>query len=350
MSSFAGHFRILMVGLLPVLCFLGALLALDSYKLVKLRTVIAIVGLGALAAVASYLVNATILRFAEIDIHNYSRYVAPLIEEALKGLVIVALIRMRRIGFLIDAAILGFAAGAGFAVVENLYFYIEKIIPYTGVGTWIVRGFGTAIMHGGATAIFSVMAIGILERSPQAGLGSLWPGYLIAVVLHSAFNHALLTPIHSTLAILVGLPPLFYVIFARSERGVSDWLGRGFDADAEMLELINSGALSDSPVGAYLMSLKERFRGAVIADVLCYLRLYTELGLRAKGILIMRENGFEVPIDEATRAKFVEMRYLEDSIGRTGLMAIHPMLHISHKELWQLYMLGSSAAASPEPA
>ena len=114
------------------------------------------------------------------------------------------------------------------------------------------------------------------------------------------------------------------------------------DADTEMLGLINSGRFSDSPVGRYLHTLKDRFKGPVVADVLCYLRLYTELALRAKGILIMRENGFDVPVDEATRAKFAEMRYLEGSIGRTGLLAIQPMLHMSRKDLWQLYMLGKS--------
>jgi len=45
-------------------------------------------------------------------------------------------------------------------------------------------------------------------------------------------------------------------------------------------------------------------------------------------------------VDEATREKFTEMRYLEKSIGRTGILALAPMLHMSHKDLWQLYMLG----------
>jgi hypothetical protein len=34
------------------------------------------------------------------------------------------------------------------------------------------------------------------------------------------------------------------------------------------------------------------------------------------------------------------MRYLEGSIGKATLLAIQPMLHMSHKDLWQLYMLG----------
>jgi hypothetical protein len=34
------------------------------------------------------------------------------------------------------------------------------------------------------------------------------------------------------------------------------------------------------------------------------------------------------------------MRYLEQSVGKATLLALQPMLHMSHKELWQLYMLG----------
>ncbi len=160
------------------------------------------------------------------------------------------------------------------------------------------------------------------------------------MVLHSAFNHFFLSPVLSTVGILAVLPPLLHVAFQRSEKAVGQWLGQGFDADTEMLELINSGRLSGSPVGQYLHTMKDKFHGPVVADLLCYLRLYTELALRAKGILMMRENGFDVPVDEATREKFAEMRYLESSIGKTGLLAIQPMLHMSHKDLWQLYMLG----------
>jgi hypothetical protein len=94
-------------------------------------------------------------------------------------------------------------------------------------------------------------------------------------------------------------------------------------------------------VGRYLTQLKEKFQGPVVADLVCYLRLHTELALRAKGVLMMRESGFEVPIDEPTREKFVEMTYLEKSIGPTGRRALQPMLHMSHKDLWQLYMLKS---------
>ena len=327
-----------LVGISPVLCFLAALLYLDSYKLTSLRAVISIVACGAMVAGISYVANAFVLDLARIDLLHFSRYVAPITEELLKGLVVVALIRTHRIGFLVDAAIFGFAVGTGFATVENLYFL--HLVPDAGMGTWIVRGLGTAIMHGGATAIFAVMGLAMLERARKASFTDLLPGLALAVLLHSGYNHLSHEPRFATLAMLIVLPPLLYAVFQRSEKAVGDWLGQGFDADTEMLELINSGRLSDSPVGHYLHTLKDKFQGPVVADLLCYLRLYTELALRAKGILMMRESGFEVSVDEETQAKFTEMRYLESSIGKTGLLAIQPMCHMSHRDLWQLYMLG----------
>jgi protease PrsW len=321
------------LALLPVACFLAALVFLDSYKLVRLRMVIGVVLAGMLVAGVAYWVNGELLRHVEFT--TYTRYFAPLVEELLKGLVIVLLVRAHRIGFLVDAAICGFAVGAGFAMVENLQYL--QLVPHASLGVWFVRGFGTAIMHGCATAIFAVLGLALLERRSRL---SYLPGLALALALHSAFNHFFLSPVLATLGIAVAAPVLLAGVFGRSERALGDWLGRGFDADAEMLELINSGRLSDSPVGRYLHQLKDRFQGLLVADLLAYLRLYTELALRAKGILMMRESGFEVPVDEATREKFAELRYLEKSVGKTGLLAIQPMLHMSHKDLWQLYMLG----------
>ena len=85
-----------------------------------------------------------------------------------------------------------------------------------------------------------------------------------------------------------------------------------------MLESINSGAFPDSHAGRYLHSLRDRFRGEVVADMLCYLRLHVELALRAKGLLLLRESGFdEPPVDDDLRAQLQELRYLEHSLGKT---------------------------------
>ena len=328
-----------LLGLLPVCCFLAALLYLDSYKLVPLKWVVGTIIAGCLVAVASYPINMAGLHGLSIDFTIYTRYVAPLVEEALKALIVWWLMRNNRIGFLVDAAIFGFATGAGFAIFENLYYL--TVFPDLKLGTWIVRGFGTAVMHGGATAIFAVIAHSMLGRHSTRGWLALLPGFGLAVLTHSVFNHFFVTPIINTALVLGLLPLLFVLVFDRSDRSVSEWLGAGFDADTELLELINSGEFSTSKVGMYLQSLREKFEGPIVADLLCYLRLHTELSIRAKGLLMMRESGFVNKAGEATRAKLEEMKYLESSIGATGKLAIKPFLRMSRKDLWQFYMLAS---------
>ena len=327
-----------LLGLLPVSCFLAALVYLDSYKLVSLRWVVFAIGLGCAAALVSYPINYFGLEVLGIDFRTYTRYVAPFVEEALKATIVWSFIRDNRIGFLVDAAIFGFAIGAGFAILENLFYL--NILPDLRLGAWIVRGFGTAIMHGGATAMFAIIAHALLGQYPTARRLALLPAFLVAAITHSVFNHFFLTPLLNTAIVLVSLPILLALVFDRSERSVSDWLGMSFDADTELLELINSGGFSASKVGVYLNSLKEKFEGPVVADLLCYLRLHTELSIRAKGLLMMRESGFRNKAGEQTRAKLQEMQYLERSIGATGKLAIKPFLRMSQKDLWQFYMLG----------
>ena len=99
--AFALH---VLVGLSPVLGFLAALVFLDSYKLVGMRTVVLVVLSGVAAAIGCYFANGWLLGRLGIEFASYSRYVGPVVEEIAKGLVIVALIRAHRVGFLVDAA------------------------------------------------------------------------------------------------------------------------------------------------------------------------------------------------------------------------------------------------------
>jgi len=326
-----------LVGLLPVLIFLLVLLYMDSYKLVSFRTILWVILAGALLPIASYWLNGTAITALGWEFSTYTRYAAPIIEEALKASVMIFLFRTNRIGFLVDAAILGFAVGAGFGVIEN--FYYLYLASDAHIAVWVVRGFGTAIMHGGVMALFGVMAQVLTERSMKINPLLYVPGFIVAITIHSVFNHFPGTPILTTLGTLLLLPPILAVVFQKSARSMHEWLEVDFDEDALLLEQINSGEFAASKIGRYLEDLKQKFPGPVVVDMLCYLRLYTELALRAKGVLMMRENGLDTPVGERTRAKFKEMHYLEKSIGTTGILAMRPFLQMTRKDLWQLYVL-----------
>jgi len=84
----------------------------------------------------------------------------------------------------------------------------------------------------------------------------------------------------------------------------------------------------------------------VVGDMLCLLQLSLELSARAKGDLLMREAGFDVPPDPSLSGKLKELSFLEKSIGPTGRRAMAPLIARSARDLWQVEMLRESSRAS----
>lgn len=326
------------VGLLPVIMFLLLLIYLDTYRMVRLRLVLGMLVAGGVVAAVCYILNGELMDLLGMNLTHYSRWVAPVVEETLKASVVLWLFGTHRVGFLVDSIILGFAVGAGFAVIENFYYlYLDH---NTTLALWIVRGFGTAIMHGGVVAIFAVITQTLAERSVDVRPVHCVPGLLAAIAVHSIFNHFYISPVLSTVGVLLALPPLLYLLFRISEHRTHNWLEVDFDKDAELMRMIDSGDFDLTPAGIFLGSLRDNLDGTLVADMFCYLREYTELALRAKGLLLARENGLDVELDRETHEKFQELRYLERSIGVAGRLTMRPFLQMTSKDLWQLYMLG----------
>lgn len=327
-----------LAGLLPVLLFLAALFTLDSFKLVRPGSITLSLGVGAGSAVAAALVGTVMLRWTDLPFTFYTRYAAPLLEEMLKASFLLVLFRTHRIGFLVDGAIHGFALGAGFALVENLW-YLFDLGGGGGLFLWVIRGVGTAIMHGGTTAVVAILFKSIAERSGSVSPLLLLPGYLIAVLVHSLYNHFFLSPGVSAAVMLAVMPLLVTAVFTQSERRTRRWLGTGFDTDQELYEMVTTGILSETRIGRYLQSLQEHVPGPVVADMLCYLRVTLELSMKAKGILLMRDAGFDVAPDAEARALLEELRFLERSIGRTGMRSLAPFVRRESRDLWQMTVL-----------
>ena len=328
----------LALGTLPVLLFLLALRVLDSYKLVRAPRVMLAIAAGALAALISWIPNAAAIDVLGIDPTLVRRYLAPVIEELLKASLLVIAIRSHRVGFLVDAGLYGFAIGAGFALAENLYY--AWAVGTSSLPLWVARGFGTALLHGTTTAVAGILSKHLVDRHRSAALHRFLPGLALATLAHSLYNHVLVNPLLATSLLLLVLPALVFVVFERSERATREWLGTGLDGDLARLEQILGGELEGTAIGDYLETLRSRFDGPVLADMLCLLRIHLELSMRAKGQMMARAAGFDLPLGEDVRANFAELRFLERAIGPTGRLALQPMLQTNSRDLWQRAVLG----------
>ena len=326
------------LALAPVLLFLAALKALDSYKLVSSRTVFTALGAGGLAAALCFAINTWIFwRFPGYQ-DEYARFGAPIIEEIAKGAYWIFLIATARVAFMADSAICGFAVGAGFALIENISYL--HLLQGSSVGIWILRGFGTAIMHGGVAALGAIISAYLLDSRQWRGVRLFAPGLLAAMVLHSSFNQSLQFPVASMVAAVVGLPLILGVVFYFSDQSLRRWLGGKMDRDIDILMMIGSQEFQQSRVGAYLLSLQEGFPPELRGDMLSLLQLTTELSVRAKSDLMLREVGMEVAPDPGLESMFAELKYLEKAIGPTGMLAVRPLLAQTPRDLWEMHRLG----------
>jgi RsiW-degrading membrane proteinase PrsW (M82 family) len=333
--------------LLPVVVFLAVLFLMDSFKLVPFRALGLAILAGAASAVAALALERSLQAAGLFPPRVFDwalpRYLAPLIEEPLKAVYVVVLLKRRRLAFLVDAALVGFAVGTGFALVENMYYL--RALPRGGFALWLVRGFGPAIMHGAMTSLFAMLARGLTERHPERGAMALLPALAVPVVLHSAFNHFPMPPVVQTCVLLVVLPAVVTFAFERSERATREWVGEGMDLDVELLNLVTSPSFGQTRLGQYLVELRARFPGPVVGDMFCLLRVELELAIRAKGMLMAREAGLEAPAGPELTAKLEELRYLHHSIGPTGLLALAPLRVASERDDWHTYLLEAAGEA-----
>ena len=327
------------LALLPVVGFLAVLFMMDSFKLVPIRWILAAVaGGGAAALISLWLWSALGLDLSTGDAVSY--YIAPIIEETLKASIIVALILRGRAGFLVDAAVQGFAVGAGFALVENVtYLHAFGVAPLT---LWLVRGLGTAMLHGGATAIFAILTRALADRYPRRPHVAFLPGLVAAILIHSGFNHLPLPPMVQAAVVMLVLPLLLLFVFDRSERATREWMGAGMDLDIEVLQLVASETFTLTRFGQYLQELRSRFPGVVVADMYCLLRLELELSVHARALIMAREAGLELAGDEDLDASFDEREYLQRSIGKVGLIALRPLQVTSDRDRWHRQLLAQS--------
>ena len=277
------------LGLSPVLLFLLVLLYLDSWKLVDFFTVLEMLLIGGLLAIISYVVNAATMSWLHLDFATYGRYHAPVFEECLKASILVYLFIRNRIGFMVDAAIIGFAIGAGFGVVENIIYLHE--FPHANIGVWIARGFGTALMHGGTTAIFGVLAQSLTDRRSTFNPLFYLPGLLIAILIHSDFNNAADAPLIAIAIALILLPLTLFLAFAKSEHAIHKWLFTDFESHEHLLQAIESGEFEHSEAGRFILDLKGKFGDVAVAAVFAFIRLHTELVLRFDKLEMAREKG-----------------------------------------------------------
>ena len=177
------------VALVPVLLMALVFTWLDVFKLMSPWEMIACLLLGMFAALVAWPVSGRMLDTLPMGYSIYSRLVAPWIEEGAQGPRDLAPVpdqphrlQARRDHQRASPSV------PDFSVIENI-FYLARF-PELTTAVWLVRGLGTAVMHGATMAVLAAIAHELGERSMRRQgvhrFNPLWlvPGYVVASLIH----------------------------------------------------------------------------------------------------------------------------------------------------------------------
>ena len=316
----------------PIYLYLGVLVLMDCFSLLRRDRVLMAMGLGMLACGVT--VGVALL----VGDHP----LIPALEEVLKGLVVLWLVRSRKAVFAIDAVLYGAAVGGGFGLLENIIFsYLNSDMT---VWVALFRGMGTAIMHMGLTGMLGVWLV-----SGNALLRFV-PALLPSIGLHYLFNMFLINPILLLFIDLLCFTAIFAILFDKNVTAIHKWLDNTFVSDVQLLAAMRRGQFTQTPSGRYLLSVREQFKPEVFMDMYCYVMVYLELSIIAKRNLLLAEAGLSTPQslpenqpqgsqpqpqEEKVQALRAEFKALRKRIGKTGQIALAPLVPMGQTPLLQ---------------
>lgn len=328
------------IALLPVLALTAGFMWLDVFKLMSPWETLGLLALGGIAAAAAYPFSGVFLDRLPIGFNNYSRFVAPWIEEALKAIAIISLFRFNRIGFKLDAVISGFAVGAGFSVGENIFYLMRY--PDLPPTVWMVRGLGTAVMHGTTLAVLAAIAHELAERETRGAAGDydfnpLWfvPGFFAAVAIHTLFNQFPRQPMTALLGTVIMAPIALIGIFRFGAGEAQRWLAVESEAHRALLETLSSGRFQDDPAGRRIAALAARSDSQTAAHIHEYSQLLTRLVLIAEDTLLEQSTAAD-RIDADLGADLARLGELKRKVGRSTMVALTELLPFSRNDYWEL--------------
>ncbi len=140
------------------------------------------------AFLANSLLNSLFMQFVEPAIAAVMIIsLAPVIEEILKmyGVIIISVHRVFK--GTIDGIITGFAVGAGFALMENIFYIVTKVPAYS-LDLIAFRAIYNTIAHGAFTAIGGAVLGKIRMTFPKPNILLLFIPIFTAILIHISFN------------------------------------------------------------------------------------------------------------------------------------------------------------------
>ncbi|MGH3388740.1 MAG: PrsW family intramembrane metalloprotease [Actinomadura sp.] len=231
----------LALAMLPVPVLISLILKLDPLEPEPWRALVFVFMWGAgVAILGAVILNELGLQYVMAPIFGPEKgrlvvttVSAPLVEESLKGAVLFGYLRFysRELDELTDGIIYGAMVAVGFAMMENIAYYMRAAASDELGGVFILRGVITPFGHPLFTALtgvgvaYAAMHRGTVRRiAPLAGLAA-------AAITHGAWNYSTVFGAYAIALCIVAILTWFVVRERRAMRGHIDTFLTPYVAD-----------------------------------------------------------------------------------------------------------------------
>lgn len=310
---------------------------------------------GGLAFALASTTNRFLLDTAGVDYMVLVRFIAPLEEEILKGILLLFLVRRKKFTYFVDGAIYGFAIGIGFAVIEN-YQYLLSSEQSVQLTVAVVRVISTNLMHATGSSIIGI-AVGLARfsrgtrRSLYAAAGLVLSGGLhvfFNLVSNSTFNNTLVLIGTITVIGVIG----FGVIILAIRQGIKqsrNWIEEKLGMADRVTAGETQAVLSLKKIDEILEPLVQQFGEDKAEHIETLLKKQARLGILRKSLDKLQEQ----TLIEATKHEMAEVRAdMEEArkeIGAYAMLCLRGIFPETDRPLWGQLETVLLAAPAAQP-
>ena len=311
---------LILASLLPLL-FLWIIRRFDFYQIGQYHLILISLGWGFFAYLFASLTNTTIEISGMVARETIERFIAPVLEEILKSLILLYLIRLPKFTYSVDGALYGFAAGIGFAIIENF----EYAITDPSVPIVILRILSANLVHASSSAIIGI-AIGVFHlRRTRSRWLVLAVSILLAVGQHMFFNIMIGYVTSPVIAVGIGILSaiIIYLVMQRGKKQAQNWIKQKLGAADRVTRAEVAVVDRLLSVDNLLLPVAERFGPETASKVEKLLFLQARLGIKRKTLESFQK---EAELRNAVETEIREMQTEMDEARRE--IGAYPMLFV----------------------
>jgi RsiW-degrading membrane proteinase PrsW (M82 family) len=336
----------LIVAAIIPLAFLYGINRLDFYRTGNRQFILLSAIWGIIAYYSAAQINPALLNHNIFDLDTLVRFVAPLIEEILKGLILIYLVRQVSFKYFVDGAIYGFAAGIGFAIFENF----EYVLGHQDIALSLAisRVLSTNLIHATGSALIGT-AIGLarFDKSLLRRTLYLLTGLGLAYAVHSGFNNLVNDGAALLFAIAAGFggAGIIYMVIQRGLKEEAAWIKEKLGMEDGVTK--NEAAIVNrfKNLNELLAPFAEKFGEEKAAQGEKFLTIQAQLGIQRKMLEKLQDEKARSAVEVQMDAQRREMDDLRRQLGSFCMLYLRGIFPESDNLLQALMQQRITASA-----